>query len=358
MALTTISTVSGTIQKYFERSWMDLPQEDFRTPLANSQLLERAVIPRNKGQYAEFRTFDHLTIETNGTDDSPKTYGENAEPSSPLVLSASVVQVAFEMLADYLEIGNVADATDSTGLVKKGKEEMMLVVRRKIHRLTNDRCVKTITANVLNASLSPSPLPQPFKTLFASGAADYGELTSDSVHTMADYKRARSALRNSRAPGIFGSLYAAIIDEAIKDQLLDDPNFRDAAKRHEDMTQKAFGMGTMMDYEGMRWIIQDDAYRCALPAASGALTTRSDSGLVHVGHVLGKSAMGYVDFAGSNSLQRRTLRPQFKVQDISSTGTGPTIGWRMPYQAIVLNRNRGLNVAGTSRYNETVSDLS
>jgi len=362
MALTTISTVTATIQKFYEDSWMDLPQRFFMTPLANSGVLEVATIPKHAGQYAEFRTFDHLDVETNGTDDSPMTYGENAEPSAPLVLSATNKQVAFEMVSDYMEIGNVADATDPTGLIKKGKDEMFTMIPRKIHQLTNDRCVKPIVATVLNASVSPTPLPAPFKTIYGSSVNNFGALTPESVHTMADYKKARSLLRNLQVPGAFGELYAAFINEAIKDQLMEDSGFADYVKRHEDLGKKALVMGHLMDYKGMRWIMQDDAYRCALPAAAGALTTRLNTGNVHVAHVMGKGAMGYVDFGGNaaskdGGVMRRTLRPKFKIQDISKTGTGPSVGYRMPYQACVLNRSRGVNIAGTTQFGQSIDDI-
>ncbi len=360
MALLSISDISGTIQKYFEKSWMDMPQEEFKTPLANSDLLEKATIPANSGQYAEFRRFYHMSPETNGTDDDPKTYSENAEPSSPIQLSGYVYQVAFEMLAAYTEIGNVAQATDPIDLVRKAKDEFQILIRRVIHRLTNSRCVKAITANVLNTSLVPSPLPSPFSTIYAGGVNSFGALTANSVFTMNDFKRARSLLRNlaGGVPGFKGDMYAAIIDEAVKDQLLEDPLFRDSAKRHEDMNQKAFGVGSLMTYEGMMWIIQSDPYRVQLPAAGGAISHRDDTGFVHVAHVIGKGALGYVDFGGAGTLTRRTLMPTFKVLDISKTGTGPSIGWRMPYQACVTDTNRGVNIAGCSRYNTAISDIT
>jgi len=173
VALLSIS-LTGAIQRYFKRAWMDLPQRSFKTPLANSEFLDKAVIPKNRGQNAQFRVFDHLTIETNGTDDSPKTYSENAEPSSANQLSAAVFEVSFEMIAAYSELGNVLMATDPVDLMTKNKEELAVLVRRVTHQLTNDRCVKPITANVLNTSNSPSPLPAPFKTVYAGTVGDFG----------------------------------------------------------------------------------------------------------------------------------------------------------------------------------------
>jgi len=357
MALTGIDTVNGTIQDFFEKSWMDLPQKTFLTPLANSSLLEKAVIPKGRGQTAKFRRFAHFTVETNGTDSSPKTYKENSEPSSPLVLSASEFEVPFTMLADYVEIGNVADSTDPTGLMMKAKEEFALLIRRKIHQMTNDRCVKDITETLSESDTSlVTTLPDPFPTIYAGSVDDFANLAADSYFTMEDFKRARSALENDNVPYAYpgDDLYACIVTQSIIDQLTADPDFRDMWKRHSMLAKKA-GNGVLFDYEGMRWIKQNDSYRCKLPDAGGALTTRANTGMVFVAHVLGKGAMGYVDLADKKL--RRTLRPTFKVLDTSKTGTGPSVGWRMAYQACVMDSDRGLNVAGTTSYYKAVSDL-
>lgn len=364
MASLTIADVSGTIQKYFEKSWMDQDQNEYRTPLANSNVLEVATIPKNSGQYGEFRIFDHLTVEpASASDDTPKTYSENAEPATALALSGTIYQVSFEMLADWMDIGNVAASTDPIDLIKKAKEEFMILLKRKCHRLTNSRFVKAITANVLNSTLTPTPLPAPFKTIFAQGVKSFGDIKATSYFTGDDFKRARMLLRNWNVPGVYGGmtdtrLYAAFVEESILAQLEEDEKFRDAVKRHEDLLQKSVVQGGYVDWEGMRFTLQDDGYRCNLPAQGGVLTTRKDTGKVAVAHVLGKGAAGYIDFGGSGSVSRSRLMPAFKVQDLSKTGTGPTIGWRCPYQACVLNNNRGVNIAGCSDYMETVADIA
>jgi N4-gp56 family major capsid protein len=244
----------------------------------------------------------------------------------------------------------------------KTKEEFKLYVRRMSHMITNDRCVVPIVANVLNAAQSPSPLPAPFATIFA-GANNFAGLTEGSLLTTGHIKRMVAIARNSGAPGAFGKLYAMVIDNAGLTQLSDDDDFLDVVKRHADMTGKALKEGDMIDWGGVRFVLQDDAYRCELNSEGGALTTRKNTGKVHVAHLLGKGAMGYVDFGGkagkdgSTGVQRRTLMPKFKVQDLSKTGTSFTIGWRIPFQACVLNNKRGLNIAYCSNYDETIDEL-
>lgn len=353
-----LAEVSGNVQKYFESRWMDLEQDDYDTPLANSELLETAVIPKNKGQYAEFRRFDPFTVEAqSATDDTPKTYDETAEPSSPLDLSADIFQVPFQIFADYVKIGNIADATDPTGLVEKAYENFKTLVRRKVHMFVNSRCVKAISDNIrADASTLATTLPDPFKNIYAGGVDIFEDLTADSYITMDDIRRAVSILRNT--PGflpIKDDMVACVLPQALIDQLMMDKEFREAVRYHQSMVDKVFVKGHVADWAGARFIREDDPYRCKLDSEGGTVAKRNNSGRVYVAHFLGKGAMGYVDF-GDPAVRRR-LNPKFKVQDISVTGTGPTIGYRMAIQACVMNSSRGLNLFGTSKYGTAVSDL-
>ncbi len=361
MAATTTSTLAGTIQKYFEDSWMEMPEEELRLPLANNADFEVASIPANGGQYAEFRKFGKLTVEAaSATDDTPKTYAENTEPSAPVALSSEIIQVPFELLRDYVDLGNVTLATDPTDLMRKNKDALTLLIRRKQHQLANSHMVKQLT-RVLNSSDIPAAatyLPAGFKCIYTGGAQVFNDVTADHLFTVNVFKKARTLLANAQVPRMKNGRYLAIVDEAIVAQLLEDSVFRDIVKRHQDTTQKSFGTGSMLDWEGMTWLVQDDPYRCNLAAAGGALANRKNTGKVRVAHVLGKGAFGYVDAGKAGSIQRRTLRPTFKVQDISLTGTNVTVGYTMAFQACVLDDTRGLNIAGCSQFDESVADLA
>lgn len=359
MAATATTTLTGTIQKYFEKKWMDQPQEDFRSPLANSELLDEGVLPKHAGQYAEFRKFDHMDPETDGTDDSPKTYAENTEPSSALSVSTSVIQIPLELIRGYVDLGNVQLATDPIDLMAKYKDEMFLYVKRMAHRICNGHLVKGLSRVMSSSAIPPATtyLPVGFDCVYAGGVLQFEDLTAESVYTLATFKRARLLLANVNVPRYPDGYYRAVIDEAIQAQLLEDPEYKDAVKRHQDMYQKAHVKGEVAMIEGFKFVLQDDPYRCNLPAASGALTTRVNEGGVHVAHVFGPHGAGYVPFGGAKTLQRTKMKPQFKVQDISLTGTNVTVGFTLPYQACVFDARRGLNIAGTTRYDESIDDL-
>jgi N4-gp56 family major capsid protein len=378
MAAQLTTTLTGTIQKYFEKAWMDQPQEDFRSPLANDKHLDTATIPTNNGQYCEMRKFAHLTPTTQAAvlltsgDDSPITYAENSEPASGLTSSTTVIQVPFELIRGYVDLGNVQTATDPIDLMRKFKDEMILYVRRMSHQITNGHFVKGIgisgTAGFMSASIPPAStyLPSGFKCMYAGGLAGFASMTADSVFTMADFKRATSAFGNANVPAYKDGYFAAFIDSAIRDQLLEDPEFKDAVKRHQDLWQKTAVDGQIAVIHGCRFILQDDPYRCNLPGIGGALlysgsalvTGRRNTGAVHVAHVLAPHAAAYVDFGGKGSIQRRTLSPTFKVQDISLTGTNTTVGFTVSFQASPIDRRRGINICGTTRFETSIDDLA
>ncbi len=51
------------------------------------------------------------------------------------------------------------------------------------------------------------------------------------------------------------------------------------------------------------------------------------------------------------------MAPKFKCQDITITGTLLTCAVRMGFQAMVIERNFGLNLACTSAFDEVPTDL-
>ena len=223
------------------------------------------------------------------------------------------------------------------------------VAKRDAHIVNTLRFVNTST--ITNFGLSRTNTA--FNTIFAGGVDSFADLVVGSVHKMAVWKRARAAMENSNVPK-FNGLYNAFIDDAIKNQLLDDDEkFLRVFERSPSQGERdtVFGRANLVDFEGIRWIIQDDSYRANLDEEGGALATRVASGKVHVGHLLGMQAFGQV------RLGSRDVTPVFKVQDITVTGMTKTIAYRIPYQVIVLDSEWGVNIAGTTNFSEDVSDL-
>ena len=353
MADNTVSNVDGSVQEYWQTRWMALPQREFDTPLANSALGMTATLPKHVGPIAEFRKFDNFDPETESGNDSPKMHSETSEPSAGKKHTASRIRVPLAHFRDYVSLGPLVQDVDPVDLVKRSFDEFRTMIRRQVHRKVNDVFVRgTIDTNSFVADTTK--IPGAFRSTFAGGAQSYGELTDTHFHDMETWKLTRSRMEADGVPKPFPDLYAAIISDSIKNQLMDDDkDFRDIIKRMtNDSNKKVFVNATMIDYNGFRWIIQDDEYRCNLPNVTGAaLTTRVNAGRVHVGHALGRMAFGYVDLAG-----KKRLNPNFKVQDISKTGVETTIGYSIPFQCANIDRDYALNVVGTTKYFKGVSD--
>jgi N4-gp56 family major capsid protein len=337
------TTVAGSVQRWLDKKFMEMPERAYESPLANGMLGIKASIPMNRGQTVFFRKFAKFTV--------PTLYTIGAEPSSSQTISSSTVEVAIKEFADYVELGNLLADTDYIDLLRKCKDALIEALQRGIHRNVNNALVNAISDSTIfsgTGTYSSAALT----TRYTQGKSAFGELTADSYFTMQDFVNCRSRLRNDGVPKPYPGLYAAVVDDAVAQQLIwDDADFGDMVKRHEDKVGKAFAKGELFDYAGMRWTVQDDPYRCALPEAGGALATRSDTGSVHVAHVLGKGAYGYVQLGGKNP-----LKPSFKVQDITATGCMTTVGYRCPFRACVVDAAFGINLAGTTKYDKGVTD--
>lgn len=359
MAKMDTTTLAGTIQAYLVKKFQEMGDREFQTPLANASFGEKAELVANNGTFAQFRVWQEFDVShTSATNHSPKEYGQNDEPADPMELEDELFQAGLSELAGYVSLGHIARATEPVNLTKKCQERFATWIRRELHRLVNTRFVRAFPAAVTNLDSQYVQAPKPFKTIYAGGRQTFGQLLGDDVITMPDIFRATAILRNSKAPAVRNDQYVCVIDNAGIEQLkLGDPLFRDLIKRFEDKSQQVFGYGKMIAYGGVYFVPQHDPYTCKLAAEGGALANRQDDGKVHVCHILGKGAFGYLDFGKPGTVQRRSLTPTFKTQDITVTGVNMTMATRMQAQAMVLNRDFGLNLAFTSAFDETFESL-
>jgi len=354
MAATNLTLLT---QEYWEKEWLNLKENDFLTPLANSDWGIKATIPKQQaGLSAEFSFFNTLNVEaTSATDDSPKMYAETAEPSSD-TLTRTTYHVPLMEIARVISLGHLFVASDPANVIEESFRKFKNILKCHVHRVINDAFVTQI-ADTNSFNPSGATLPPAFKTLYSGFGPDgvFSDLTGDSLVTMNDFIFARSLLENDSIDPFDNGNYKAVISPAVKNQLLRDPEFNDVAKRHAALATKAFGRAMIPDYQGFDWVIQStrESYRCKLPEASGALATRQNSGAVHVSHVFGADSYGYVDLGKDKNV----LVPEFKTQDITITGIELTIGFRVPYRAAVLRQDRGYNIAGTSQFNYAGSDI-
>lgn len=348
------STLTGSIQNYWTKKWMDQTRRSYQTPLANSELGVKATIPKNTAAYIQFRKFDDYTVPSTG--DAPKYFTEaEGDPSSGQTETATVIEVPLAELRDFVSIGNMVKAVDPIDLVEAAYMKFETQIKRWCHRHVNQAFVNQIADT--NSYTGGSSLPGAFNTMFCQGAESFADVTRDCVFTIEDFKRAKAALDNDGVPEVYPGLHVAVIDSAIAAQLESDLYFRELVQRGY-KTAEVFGNARMVDIYGLRFIIQNDEYRANLASAGGALATRANSGAVHVAHVMGKGAFGYVDLSDGSSRKRLMRGTGFKVQDISKTGIELTIGYNIPFKTSVIDADYGLNIAGCTNYDQTVASFA
>jgi len=352
-----LDTLKGTVQGYFDRAFVEVAEKDFETPLANSEFGVKAKLAPKSGTFVQFRCFGDLPLAVGTASDSPKLYSEDEEPSGAMVLTDDVFQVSLQEIAGYLELRPRLIEQDPVDILSFTKKRLVKWARRMIHVVVNDRFVVPLGVAVTNLASTYVQAPKPLRTIYAGGVAGFTGMRADSFITLADVVRGASLLRNGNVPLINDRVVCVIDSPGVQQLALGDSKFMDAIKRVEDASQKIFGAGSTVDYAGVAFKVQSDGYRCQLPGEGGALATRRNTGKVRVCHLIGENTFGYLDLGEAGSEQRKLLAPSFKVQDITVTGNKITCALRFPCQAMVMQRNNGVNLAYTSAFDEKPEDL-
>lgn len=352
-----LTTLKGTVQGYFDRAFQEIAERDFETPLANSEFGVKSKLDEKSGTFVQFRSFGDLPLATGANSDSPVLYAEDEEPADPMVLTDDVFQVSLQDLSGYLALRPRLIKQDPVDILSTTKKRLIKWAKRMIHTVVNDRFVVPLGVAVTNLSNQYVKAPKPLRTIYAGGVAGFNALRSDSYITLADIVRAASLLRNGGVPLIGDRVVCVIDSPGIQQIALGDSKFMDAIKRVEDASQKIFGAGSSVDYAGVAFKVQSDSYRCQLPDEGGALRTRRNTGKVRVCHLFGENCFGYLDLGEAGSKQRQLIAPHFKCQDITVTGNNLTVALRFPCQAMVMQRDNGVNLAYTSAFDEKPEDL-
>ncbi len=343
------TNTAGSINDYVVSRWMNLPKRDFETPLTNSVLGATATIPNNQATSIVFRKFEDIAVAT--------LVDQKTESAAELIKSA-IIEVPLKEFERSVSLGQLLRQTDPVNYVKEAMDALMRSFRRGIHQEVQNALVIGIADTTLFEA-SGNFTVQPLKSIFAGEKLSYADLKEDDYFRMRDFERARSLLENEGAPAAMpNGDYAAVISHAIETQLIaDDADFRDAVRFSDSQNNDIIKGARLTSYNRITFITQHDAYRSNLPdVSSGALATRVATGGVQVAHVLGKEAYAYVDLLSERGKRQRAV-PNFKVQDITLTGVEQTIGARIPHRSAVIDRDYGLNLVGTTKFSNSLSQI-
>ena len=320
-------------------------ERDFRTVLANSRYGSMTNLPRRKGQFVEYTKRNKIRLPEIGT--------EGADPQSGAPLSYSKIQAPIEFIKEFVSLTFELRETSWIDVARDAKEVMMEALRRFLHRQTQgallngrylpgkrdtDGLVTTAFFTTPKATFSKFQNSFTFNALrryFVNNKQTFGELVTGDRHRMSDYIGTATRLSNSGAPKINGK-YPTIISDSVKEDLMADDQFFDAAIRNARASDMVFD-GQIADYRGMTWIIDDEPWKLQ----TGNADALNEAGDIHVSFMVGKDAFSYLRLGGQNAKMAR-----FKVQDISKTGSLLTIGYTVPSQVLVLDETFGASITG------------
>lgn len=346
--LLTILDDSGNyalVEKYLEKKLLE--QTKYETILANSNVCQTFRIPEKSGQYVECSRRNHFRLPENIHNDN-----RTADPASGAGMGYSKVRFPLEGIHEYVPIGMFASWTSWDDLDAYAEEELPLAIRRAWHRRMQaaarvgryqpgvwaaDGTASTAFETTVQTTVTVDGVAHTFNSLpayYAGGKSNFMNLGGNDIHRMNDYLRAKVRLANAHAPKN-GRFYDAFISEAIQADLMRDDEYFAANIR----AFKGEGLkeGVISEYKGIRWHIDDEPFTEGI----GVPNVRAVAGQIHTGIVLGRGALAYTKLGGKSS-----LKPSFKVQDISKTGKEKTIGYTIPGQWAVATKEFGCCIVG------------
>ena len=365
-----MTKVNGVVQKLIVKALMEMSEEQYSTPLIQEALGQVQMnIPQNSGNLIEWRKFSDLAIPTTtattGTDNI-KTYLPNVDATVAKDFTSAVYQCAPTFFKDLIgPIDKFTSETDAIDLVQVATRKIGIQQKQMAESYVTEVLHCGVQSHFLTDATIPADqkpnmnLCLPFDFLLAGNAVDFAALNPQSVITMADFVRAAQELEIRRVPKINGC-YNAVINPWVKMQLMQDPEFVKAIEHWESTSKDAKVKGVLGEFGMCRWITTDFPFRTKSAAegntGAGAALKRYNVGSLFSCPVFGNEAYGFLTLwnrkikaeAGG---QDRTVKGassaiSLKIQDLSNTGTGPSIGWSMPFQATPVDQRRGISVLG------------
>jgi len=334
------------VEKYREKKFLERTSYD--TVLANSTFAQRLRLPERGGLYLQATRKGVVRLPQNLSLTTP-----TSDPASGALLTGEKLNVPMEFIQEYAGVGTVAQWLSWIDIEDWVTEELPLALMRTAHYRTQAAFkvgryqpgVWSATSNVATtpfwttaeATVTIEGTSFTFADAthyFVGGKSAFAALNENDRHCMADYLRIKTRMKNSRIPMVNGR-YIAVISEAVKDDLLRDDRYFQAAVHA--WSGKGIAEGQIADYSGIAWVIDDEPFT----ENWGATNVRATSGPIHTSFMFGKNAFAYLKLGGKDS-----LKPTMKVQDITKTGVEKTLGYTIPFQVCVVDSEWCADVTG------------
>lgn len=347
----TLSNIHGTandpvsgltaIRDYLVEKY--LTQAEYGTVLANSKYGSDKNLPRMSGQSALFTIREPSRLPERGT--------EGKDPESGMKLSYRQIEVPIEWIKEWTEYSLESRETTWLKLADDIDKEMREALKRAMHYdvqhafwvgrykpgKRNSSGVTDGSANYPHFFTTPETTVSMYgKTFnfkkapryFGAGRTSFAQLQPDDFATMSLFQAVRTRIMNARTPRLNGGV-VCVISEAVKQDLMRDPDFREAVIRNPRASNAMFE-GELVSFDNITWVVDDEPMTLKL-GSSGEERAGEFEGEVHVCQMFGQDAFGYLRLGGKNA-----GTPNISVKDLSKTGSVITIGYTVPWQTMIL----------------------
>lgn len=308
--------ITVLIQEYYERK--ALKERVFQNGLLKYAV--KGTIPKANSDVIHFHKWAKF--------DLAEDVDEGSEPSAGIAANATEVKAELTEFASYIDIPLFGDVQRIDSLIKESYPKFV----EQAERTANYRLITGVEAGSSSGNNSYSAL----KKMYANGKSSFASLDSGDKLTSRDIQRAVGYLEQQGAPKINGS-YVCLLNPWVKTNLMaDDSDFRDLVKLG---ALKVLETNELPMWAGAKMDNQDEPFRATL---GGTETTYAAAGTVFTTYVLGAGAIGVAQIMGDG------IKPKFHVQNVSKTGATMSIGYRIPFAAVVLDPTFGVSLKSVS----------
>jgi hypothetical protein len=348
------------VREYLDKSLLE--RRDWDGVLANSKWADTKPLPAKAGEYIEFTRKGRARRPQKMA--SPG--GAGSDPLSGISLGTTKKLLPIEWIQDYAAIAVVSQTVSWIDIKQWAKEDMPVALKRRMHELTQnsfitgrmapgvyaaDGTLSTGFDQAAEATVTLYGVSFTFESApayYGRGKTKYSDLTSNDTLTWNDIRARHVGLSNSGAPKISGDKgpgYGCCLSEAQWNDLLHDDDDGLLASAIQSGNFKAAVDGITSNstffYAGTYFMIDDQPFTSEM--GDGNDVKRADFGKVHAALMFGRHAFGYMPIRNSETgklaFSQFGATPNFKVQDITKTGYEITLGYLVPWQVGILNRD-------------------
>lgn len=309
MAATTAnksSDVTALIQEHYERE--ALKQRTFENGLLS--IPEKRNIPQMQSKVIHWHRWQDFAL--------AETVLEGVEPVSPIAANVDEVIGQLQIISSVINIPKEGDILRIDSLIKNSYK----LFERQSERTCNSLLRQYIASGstVIGGSASFSPAT----TMYANGKPAFINLTAGDQLRAADIQRAVGYLRQQGCP-LDGPADCVLNPWNESDLIAEDTAYQQLIKN---VDPKVFKEGQVQYWAGANITREAEPFRESLAGTEGVYDR---TGSVITTYVMGPQSVAITQLMGKTG-----MKPNFKVQDITATGSNMTIGYRFYFSGAVL----------------------